>query len=62
MYYLVWCRSDVYVCSIVAVYALLSGYFTVLIYEYAARDVNSKAAQSYAGSVLNLFFQVNEKE
>jgi len=49
-----------YICSNVAIFSVLSGYFTVLTYEYAARDVHSKATQAYAGSVLNLFFQVSE--
>lgn len=50
-------RSDVFICVIVAVHSLLSGYFAILLYEYAARDVQSKAAKTYAATLLNTTFQ-----
>jgi len=51
-------RSDVFICIVVSVFSLLSGYFTVLIYEYAAEDGLDKAAQTYATALLNICFQL----
>jgi hypothetical protein len=51
-------RSDVFICIIVSIFSLLSGYFTVLIYEYAAEDGLDKAAQTYATALLNICFQL----
>lgn len=51
-------RSDVFICIIVSIFSMLSGYFTVLIYEYAAEDGLDKAAQTYATALLNICFQL----
>ncbi len=50
-------RSDAYVSILVGVFSVLSGYFTVLIYEYAARGKDG-AAQTYATQLLNICFQI----
>ena len=42
---------------LVATFSFLSGYFTVLIYEYAAAGLE-KGAQTSATRLLNLCFQV----
>ena len=44
---------------LVAFFSFLSGYFTVLIYEYAAAGLE-KGAQTSATRLLNLCFQVCE--
>ena len=48
----------VFICIIVSIFSMLSGYFTVLIYEYAAEDGLDKAAQTYATALLNICFQL----
>jgi hypothetical protein len=45
---------------LVASFAVMSGYFTVLIYEYAAEGLD-KCAQTAATRLLNLCFQVRFK-
>ena len=50
-------RSDVYISILVGIFSVLSGYFTVLIYEYAARGKDG-AAQTYATQLLNICFQI----
>jgi hypothetical protein len=50
-------RSDIYVSILVGIFSVLSGYFTVLIYEFAARGKDG-AAQTYATQLLNICFQI----
>jgi len=50
-------RSDIYISILVGFYSVLSGYFTVLIYEFAARGKDG-AAQTYATQLLNICFQI----
>lgn len=52
------CRSDLFIISFVAVFSVLSGYFTVLIYEFASKEFTDKSAQTYATTQLNISFQV----
>lgn len=46
-----------FVVALVACFSVLSGYFTVLIYEYAAAGLE-KSSQTAATRLLNLCFQV----
>lgn len=50
-------RSDVFVILLVATFAVMSGYFTVLVYEYAAAGLD-KSAQTAVTRILNICFQV----
>lgn len=45
--------------ALVGAFSVLSGYFTVLIYEYAAASAPDKAAQAHVTAVLNICFQVS---
>lgn len=51
-------RSDLFACILVGSFSILSGYFTVLIYEYASHDGLDGAAQIYATQLLNISFQI----
>lgn len=44
----------------VGLFSVLSGYFTVLIYEYAAKSEASKASRAHATNILNMSFQVRD--
>jgi hypothetical protein len=46
-----------FVVTLVACFSVMSGYFTVLIYEYAAAGLE-KSSQTAATRLLNLCFQV----
>jgi hypothetical protein len=50
-------RNDAFVVTLVACFSVMSGYFTVLIYEYAAAGLE-KSSQTAATRLLNLCFQV----
>ena len=50
-------RSDIFIILLVAIFSLQSGYFMVLINEYAARGLD-KVSQTYAAREINLWFQV----
>ena len=50
-------RSDLFISFIVGIFSALSGYLTVLIYEYAAEGLDG-AAQTYATGLLNMSFQL----
>ncbi len=50
-------RSDIFIAVFVGLFSVLSGYFTVLIYEYAAKSEASKASRAHATNILNLSFQ-----
>ncbi len=54
-------RNDVAVCVVVGLFSVVNGYFSVLIYEYAAKRVEDKGknAQAYATTLLNVTFQVS---
>jgi hypothetical protein len=49
-------QSDAFVIILVAAFSIMNGYFTVLIYEYAAAG-RSKAEQTAATRLLNICFQ-----
>ena len=51
-------RSDIFISILVGLFSILSGYFTVLIYEYAAHDGLDQASQTYATQLLNICFQI----
>ena len=53
---LLW-RNDVFIIAIIAIFSLSSGYFTVLIYEFASQEEN-RSKQIQATRALNLSFQV----
>lgn len=50
-------RSDLFISFNVGIFSALSGYLTVLIYEYAAEGLDG-AAQTYATGLLNMSFQL----
>lgn len=50
-------RSDLFIGMVVGAFSALSGYLTVLIYEYAAEGLDG-AAQTYATGLLNMSFQL----
>jgi hypothetical protein len=51
-------RSDFLITLLVALFALSSGIFVVLSYEFARRSVGPcKAYQAYSGTVMDLHFQ-----
>jgi len=50
-------RSDLFISANVGIFSALSGYLTVLIYEYAAEGLDG-AAQTYATGLLNMSFQL----
>lgn len=47
-----------FITLLVAVFSILSGYFTVLIYEYAAAATTDKAIKTQITAKLNISFQV----
>jgi len=51
-------QNDVLIALQVGIFSILSGYFSVLCYEYAAMQFDCKAFQAYAGTIMNLTFQV----
>ena len=51
-------QSDAFVVILVAAFSIMNGYFTVLIYEYAAAG-RHKSDQTAATRLLNICFQVN---
>jgi len=50
-------QNDTFITFIVGIFSVGSGYLSVLAYEYAALQVKSKAAQSYAATLMNTSFQ-----
>merc|ERR1712227_764747 len=53
-------RSDVVIGFCVFIFSLFSGFLSVLCYEYAARLFPAqKAHQAYAGTLMNLTFQLS---
>jgi hypothetical protein len=52
-------RNDAFIITYVAIFSLLSGYFTVLIYEFASKDFTDKSSQTFATTQLNISFQVS---
>merc|ERR1712070_175263 len=53
-------RSDVFICVVVFIFSLFSGFLSVLCYEYAAQLFPSqKAHQAYAGNLMNMTFQLS---
>ena len=51
-------RSDAFICILVGVFSMASGYLVVLIYEYAASNDLTKAERAHATNILNIGFQV----
>jgi hypothetical protein len=51
-------RSDLFIIALVAVFSMMSGYFTVLVYEYAATGLD-KSSQTYVTRLLNICFHVS---
>ncbi len=54
-----YCRSDLFVIIYVGVFSLLSGYLSILTYEYAAASQVSSAERAQATNILNMCFQVS---
>jgi hypothetical protein len=52
-------QSDTFIIGIIMVFSVLSGYLSVLSYEYAAASVQTKAGQALSGALMNTTFQVN---
>lgn len=50
-------KNDFFIVFIVCIFSVLSGYLAVLSYEYASAAVETKAAQSIAGAMMNSTFQ-----
>jgi hypothetical protein len=53
-------QSDVFVVGIIMVFSVLSGYLSVLSYEYAAASVHTKAGQASSGALMNTTFQAKK--
>lgn len=51
-------QSDLFITIVVAMFSVLSGYLSVLSYEYAAAAMSTKAGQSLAGTMMNSTFQL----
>ena len=54
-------QSDAFVIGIIMVFSVLSGYLSVLSYEYAAASVHTKAGQAFSGALMNTTFQVSSE-
>lgn len=50
--------NDTFILAFEAVFSLMAGYISVLVYEYAARGSASRAGRARAASTLNMGFQV----
>ena len=51
-------RNDWFICGVVGLFSILNGYFSVLIYEYAASADLNAAGRTHATSILNMAFQL----
>lgn len=51
-------QSDFFIIFIVAIFSVLAGYFTVLIYEFACKDYADEKKRTFATSLLNISFQL----
>jgi hypothetical protein len=52
-------RNDTFLLTFEACFSVMSGYISVLVYEYASRQCTNRAARARSASTLNMCFQVS---